>query len=417
MINAKVFISHSAKSELVAEHLEAIRIALEAAGWTVRLDRTGLDVGDGWRSRLFQWMDEVHAAVLLLSQSALESKFVPIELTVLSFRHIREQHFPLLPVLVDDFELKAIQEGMVGELRLTEIQFLPASEPEQTAQHVVRKLGEQFTHSGRLQTPLELLQRDASDLLRNAGFNDLQLVEAAHVTSTIPPLDGVPPTLVHEEFARGLLRADFPKACAALLALADRRTTSDARRCLLELLEMITPFWVPESEAAKLARYSLAACEQRTFLLACMEPWTARNHICRSSLKPLGAGWQVCELPPPECDDELAWIWQQLNRALTPMSGARRLLGTDDIKRRLQRLEANRQPLFLLFPPEWIPSPDLIVRLKRELPTLAVFAIGHGDNLDALRPLCCELQAIHEEYEMEICDTYDETKLRLMPRS
>ncbi len=70
VINAKVFISHSAKSEDVARHLDAISSALQAAGWDVRLDKTGLDVGDGWRSKLFQWMDEVHAAVLLLSRSA-----------------------------------------------------------------------------------------------------------------------------------------------------------------------------------------------------------------------------------------------------------------------------------------------------------------------------------------------------------
>ena len=155
MLHAKVFISHSAKTADVARHLDAIQERLNALGWVVRLDQSGLDVGDGWRSKLFRWMDEVHAAVLLVSRSALESRFVPIELSVLSFRHMREQNFPLLPVLVDLADCEALAEGTIGELQLTEIQFLSADEPAKTAERVAKRLTEQFGSSGTLRTPRE----------------------------------------------------------------------------------------------------------------------------------------------------------------------------------------------------------------------------------------------------------------------
>ncbi len=87
-------------------------------------------------------------------------------------------------------------------------------------------------------------------------------------------------------FCRRLLRVEFETACDVLLALGERRTSIDARRCLLELLDIVAPFWVTESEAAKLARYAMAGFDHRGFLLVCREPWTARIHICRSSMKP-----------------------------------------------------------------------------------------------------------------------------------
>lgn len=415
MINAKVFISHSAKSEDVARHLDAISSALTAAGWEVRLDKTGLDVGDGWRSKLFQWMDEVHAAVLLLSRSALESKFVPIELSVLSFRHMREQNFPLLPVLIDDVDVKALGDGMIGELRLAEIQSLPAKEPAETAKRVAERLGEQYASSGRLRTPLEMLEQTVVTLLKNAGFNEEQLVEAAYVTDQFVISDTAQPGNVFMHFASSLLRVDFETACNALLALGERRTSSDARCCLLELLDIVAPFWVSESEAAKLARYAMAGYEHRGFLLVCREPWTARIHICRSSMKPIGTGWLVCELPPPECEDQLMWIWRQLAIALTPAASATRKMGVEDVRRRLQRLEQRRQPLFLLFPPEWTPSVHLLSQLRQTLPTLTFFVTGSSEDLEDLRSHALELLSKGEDCEMDALETYDLTQLRLMP--
>lgn len=415
MINAKVFISHSAKTEDVARHLDAIHDRLAAAGWIVRLDKFGLDVGDGWRSKLFHWMDEVHAAVLLVSRSALESRFVPIELSVLSFRHIREQNFPLLPVLVDFVDCTALGEGMIGELRLTEIQFLTANEPAFTADRVAERLEEQFGTFGRLCTPLEILEQNAANLLAQAAFSGEQLVEAAHITRGFDVGKSAHSDSIFTEFARALLRVDFEIACDVLVALGERRTSMDARRYLLELLDLVAPFWVAETEAGKLARYALASYEQRGFLLACCEPWTARTYICRSSMKPLGAGWQVCELPPPECEDEIEWIWQQLALALSPVSGATRRVDTDVIRRRLKRMETRRQPLFLLFPPEWVPSAKLLNRLREELPTLTVFATGATEDLEVLRPFVWELQSQGEEREYAACDSYDETKVRLTP--
>ncbi len=415
MINAKVFISHSAKSEDVARHLDAISSALQAAGWDVRLDKTGLDVGDGWRSKLFQWMDEVHAAVLLLSRSALESKFVPIELSVLSFRHMREQNFPLLPVLIDDIDVQALSDGMIGELRLSEIQSLPAKEPTETAQRVAERLGEQYASSGRLRTPLETLEQTVVTLLKNAGFHEEQLVEAAYVTDKFALGEAAQPGTIFLDFARRLLRVEFETACDVLLALGERRTSIDARRCLLELLDIVAPFWVTESEAAKLARYAMAGFDHRGFLLVCREPWTARIHICRSSMKPLGTGWLVCELPPPEYEDELSWIWRQLALSLTPAASATRKMGVDEVRRRLERLEQRRQPLFLLFPPEWTPSVQLLTQLRQTLPTLTFFVTGTSEDLEDLRSHALELISKGEVCEIDALETYDLTQLRLTP--
>ncbi len=415
MIRPKVFISHSAKTEDVGCYLRSVRDALEAGGCTVRLDQDGLDVGDGWRRKLFQWMDEVHGAVLLLSESALTSKFVPIELSVLSFRHVREQNFPLLPVLVGDLDITDLEHGTIGNLRLTDMQCLVAEDPQRTAEKVVACLRQRFEHMVRLRTPIEILENEVVSKLRRAGFDEEQLREAAYCTPGFETATCADTEEFLLEFARTLLRVEFPTACDILRALGDRTTLVMARHYLLELLNLITPFCADEESAAALARCALAETNRRNVTLACMEPWTAHTYICRSSCKPLGGGWKVCELTLPVCEDELASILDQLARSLTPVSGAARRIRVEDVDRRLRMMEEKREPLFVLFPPEWIPSVPLLLRLREKLPTLTIFAIGSIDSLEPLRPYAEPLTSLGDEWEIKICDTYDITKIRLEP--
>ena|ERR1044072_1274569 len=94
----KIFISHSTKTQEAEAFLQAVTKALEA-DFDVRLDKIGLQGGDDWRAKLYQWMDEVHGAVLLLTPEALTSEFVQLEASVLSWRRFRQPKFVLLPVL------------------------------------------------------------------------------------------------------------------------------------------------------------------------------------------------------------------------------------------------------------------------------------------------------------------------------
>ncbi|TWU06480.1 toll/interleukin-1 receptor domain-containing protein [Stieleria varia] len=406
----KIFISHSAKSTDVQGFLSAIHQELLGAEFDVRLDIDGLDLGDGWRHKLFQWMDEVHGAVLLLSHSALESKFVPIELSILSFRHLREQNFPLLPVLVGNVQPEELDQGTIGDLRLREIQCLVATDPQETARQLVAHLQRQCNRVGRLRTPMEVLEDDVVKLLSRAGFERLEIEEAAWQICDQGWTASSSEQQIFRSFARELFRMDYEQACDALLALGKGTTAHDAKRCLLEILDLITPFWVLESAASKLAQLAMGQYSERTFTLCCAEPWTAHSYVSRSSMKPLGAGWHVCELMPPESEDPLEWIMNQLAASLTPAAGPARQTQTRDVKRRLERKDSRREPVFLLFPPNWVLSPNLLRRLQEELPTLTILVTGPERQLEILHPLAHQLDFPGEDRELAACDAYDDTK-------
>ena len=109
MTRARIFISHSCKdveiaddvpfededrpAQAAAQYARHIRDEVERLlgdDFEVLLDRKLLDPGDRWSIKLKRWLGECDGAVLLLSEDAIESKWVLQEATILTWRrHLR----------------------------------------------------------------------------------------------------------------------------------------------------------------------------------------------------------------------------------------------------------------------------------------------------------------------------------------
>ncbi|BDI05971.1 TIR domain-containing protein [Sphaerotilus microaerophilus] len=99
---ARVFLSHSSPADdpVSNEARTATWQCLVAAGHEVLADREGLRAGERWFDRIHDWLHACDAAVLLLGRAALNSAFVPFEVSILLSRRLREADFPVVPVLV-----------------------------------------------------------------------------------------------------------------------------------------------------------------------------------------------------------------------------------------------------------------------------------------------------------------------------
>lgn len=107
MAPRRIFISHSAREDPTANGVrQAIKDRLLAeGGYAVLMDDFALRAGDAWRSRINLWLGACDAAIVVLSEDALESSYVAFELNILGYRRWQEQRngreFRIIPVLVE----------------------------------------------------------------------------------------------------------------------------------------------------------------------------------------------------------------------------------------------------------------------------------------------------------------------------
>src|SRR5262245_53749405 len=94
----RVFISHSAKEPDTRKLCESIVAGLRAADFEVLWD-ADIPTAAKWRGAIDEWIWNCDAAILVLSQHAIESKYVAYEATLLRQRWLHmKPRFLLFPV-------------------------------------------------------------------------------------------------------------------------------------------------------------------------------------------------------------------------------------------------------------------------------------------------------------------------------
>lgn len=93
-MSIKVFISYSSQDQSYADRIYG---ALEAAGYQVWMDRTGLRGGDAWLQAIQHNILEADTMIVVWSANALQSRWVRDELT---FAHSRGKQ--IIPIQIDD---------------------------------------------------------------------------------------------------------------------------------------------------------------------------------------------------------------------------------------------------------------------------------------------------------------------------
>lgn len=99
----KVFISHSTREDPYGGEVRGHVIqGLRKRGYDVLVDAEGLLPGERWHPRLYEWLLECRAAVVLVNRAALTSMWVHREVDILMWRHHFNHSFLVLPAPVGD---------------------------------------------------------------------------------------------------------------------------------------------------------------------------------------------------------------------------------------------------------------------------------------------------------------------------
>jgi hypothetical protein len=401
----KIFISHSTKTEEAQEFLDAVRNALDQ-DFDLRLDQILLEGGDNWRASIYQWMDEAHGAVLLLTKEALQSKFVQMEAMILSWRSFRQPEFALVPVLVGGVTVDDIKGGLFGEMALGTFQVVTLKDPA-AAQDVARCL-KKLQKPNPSRTPREILESRIGRLLKKEQVGEDVLRDVGVKLFGWTAKDFASNTDYFEKFTTDILSENTPVACSAINELKEQGMEKGKAQ---ELLELVFPFWVEEETAKPVARLALSETAKRSLSLDTDEPYTVHSYIGRSSYKPLSHGFRCYELQPPQLQDSFQDFRGQILKAVKEESGIKGAAADQIAKNIIKKRNDKRppEPVFVLFPPGLVPDAILLDKLRNEFETVTFFVLA-GDEpeekLDLLGGKVHILQPLDKEKEAEAIYEY-----------
>jgi TIR domain len=339
------------------------------------LDREKIKPGDLWRTKIFEAMEEAHAAVLLLSKEAVhESDFVKIEAAYLIVRNVKQ--FPLVLVLID-VDIADFLQGIWQELDIKSRQTIKGCNPQEAALKTLEFV--------KVNLDLDRISpRNPLDKLRAAIVNDLRrahigrddiLMLAGEIADLVAGEHGRPPPAGTDEEVRRWLAKVLVDATpelleTALLELKD--ICSDNTVPLVAMLNRLAPRWVNEQTAKLIGFIARGRPADRNFAISVLNEWTLQAYSCRARGCRYGENILLKYSAPDrefagesfERDAESieAFVLDRLR--LDPCRA-------DLIKRYFEQQD-NVWPIMVSLQEEWWPPhPDLIAALRKRLGNVA----------------------------------------------
>lgn len=227
----RVFVSHSSQEDQAV--LTAIADAIKAQdNLALLMDTELLDAGDPWRARINLWLGGCDAAVLVLSEKALESPWVVYEASVLSYRN-RGGNFLIIPVLLRDPQGKLLSDRRLDAQHIKETQAIISDDAAAIAQRVIDALPD---HGG--DRPIDRIVDQFRVILDTVPPARLQ--KAADKLHT--PLPWEPGEDLTGVFVEKLVGATTEEAAAALFQLSGHFKKDPDR--IEEMVNLVAASWI-----------------------------------------------------------------------------------------------------------------------------------------------------------------------------
>ena len=278
----KIFISHSSKADPFADQVrEAVTEGLR--GYELLIDRDALRPGDEWRSVLYHWLAECHAAVVLLNQEALESTWVRREVNILLWRRALGYPLKLVPAILGDLSTKDVRDVGLGELEPFQFARIPPGarapkDAEELAAQIVDRFAGLPVWTPDL-SPMGSWTNAIVSGLREVKDMDSLVAAAQHLQVEEGCLDRVRDPdegcrfLAHQLLARAQDRG----VRHAIASIADYIPAE----WLWRLVDKIAPTWV-DGEAARMLLV-LRGTQPRTVILNARSHRTAEQYVGRAT--------------------------------------------------------------------------------------------------------------------------------------
>jgi TIR domain len=413
---ARVFVSHSTHGNIPAAYLSAVKTAItkRSRRFELLIDDSTLVPGDEWREVIYRWLDEAHAAVILMSDDALRSPWVDIEISILSFQYLRGRLLKIIPVLLTpDIE----PETVAAKLQFKEtFQFFRPSDPDDAAKGVIEALSEraflQAVEQGA--PPQRSAETYIAEQLEAIKFNRTIFRSLTLGWKKEPASDREAADI----FSRKLIAMKFGDACAAIVNLGRQlaASTEGYDATLVRIINILKPTWVPPADASVVAERIHAKPHGRSVALRSGKSspaFVAESLVRRAQGRPVNFNERlILQIVGPDEEDSVMDVKRQLLAkfkigAADPATGRKYSTAEQDavLKRKLKNHEEQQLPIVLVFPAGWTPDPTFLSKLRDEFetPTLMFADFEEGDRFD---PKIVSLSALSEELALAALDDY-----------
>jgi hypothetical protein len=255
--NLRVFISHSSadreftlsvRDELVAQAPATLNLE-------VLLDQSTLVAGIPWPPQLHEMMACCHAAVLLLTESAVQSQWVLKEATILAWRAALDSaKFRLFIVKLPAVSDERLKQAGFGPLMLDQTQRVNADKGPDIAAAVLKelKLMPGATAALDRDIPLDSVVLGLSTKFRRVDDDGLEVLRTK---LKLPPAPWQPSDYNQSPdavlVARHLMRGQLGNYGSIVELMADLAewTPTDV---VTAIFRQLAPYWVPQEQAAEL---------------------------------------------------------------------------------------------------------------------------------------------------------------------
>lgn len=369
-MNPKVFVSHSAKEPNARDFCCQLESHLTERNFSVLFDKN-LQTGQAWRSVLDEWIWRCDAAVIVLSEAALESYYVQYEATLLRQRwKSSDGDFKLVIVWTPGIQ-KANLPGNFLPIQLTEIQaatLVDWSETSisETLAQIADELEKVRTREAR--HPLE------KDLIENflykanaQGIRDLAQVYKAPLAPEGAVRDQAVALARHLlDVEKELGEARFNYFRSGLRTMRNVMVGSEAQK----VVKLVAPFcWVNPEVAIQLLKLIDDKGRRRIFAWRREWPLAERMYLCRTYCSVSVDTFKVATVTT---------VWADVNELLIHI---RKELGQkvawatadyDVILRELSKLAEQGVAVYLLLPCKGLDQ-TVIAKIQLMWPEISLF--------------------------------------------
>jgi len=262
----RIFVSHSSQEDKAV--LDAIAKAIKEhetpegkKTFSLLMDTALLQAGDPWRARINLWLGACDAAVLVLSEKALESPWVVYEASVLSYRN-RGGKFLIIPVLLRDPEGKLLSDRRLDAQQIKEVQTTINDAPAAIAKKVIDRL---VVEAKQCDRPIDALVKRFRTLLEHVPS---QLIDDAAAELSLelpwePDQDRIRPLVER------LVGSDIPQAAAALFHLGTHFRKDPEK--VFELINLVAAAWINPRAISQIPEIAQAASGRAVALNAALQ--------------------------------------------------------------------------------------------------------------------------------------------------
>lgn len=362
--------------------LEDLRKGLVAEEYRVLIDKYDLTEGDPWRQTLNTWIGGCDVAVLVLTEKALESKYVQYEANILKFREtsVPEHKCMVIPIFVDPVDAARVSATPAFEpSKITETQGITAKDlsDEQERARIVAALKTKLAGYVPKASPLEEQEIFLQDLLKRN-------VPEIKVQRALDKLD--------VDYLEGWKWDvdDFRRLALALLSgglnektvsvIRDFRAKIKDRRELQALFDVIATSWIDLRTTCCLAKIALGQ-EERLVALDAGEDIVAKLYVLRAANRDPLDTWSVAVVvSPPGENPAVERLSQDIESSLKQAIGLEPDANWEELKDSLDYEENDDCGVFVVIPAGGL-TRKVLEQLRAKFQTVTFFLLAGNTQL------------------------------------